>query len=154
MKCVGPILLISVLTVAGCAKEKQAVPSLPAPNTWVLDGKTFTKAASKWVQQDTLNVLYFGVNYNYTYMLYLTFLRKPTGSKAYKIVYSPKSDDEVSIQEWQFNQGYGGSQDNTNQYLQVTEANGVFTYSVISFPIEYYSFVLESTGTCAINVTE
>lgn len=154
MKYAGPILLISVLIVAGCAKDKQAIPSLPASNTWVIEGKSFTKTVSKWVQQDTLNVLYFGDNFTYTHMLLLTFQRKPTGSKAYKIVYSPQSDDEVSIEEWQFNQGHSGSQDNANQYLQVTDSNGVFTYSVISVPLLHYSFVIEGNVNCAINVTE
>lgn len=143
-------LILGGLLFAGCTKAPP--PSVPPLHTWMVDDKTFHEQSSRWIVQDSLNVIYFEDNNSNE--LILSFTQKPTGSKKYKIVYQPQNDNEVSVEQWQNGQGHAGSQDGINKFLTVTEANNGLNFTSLSIPLQEYTWVVDYDVSCTFNVSE
>ena len=154
-------LFVLIITFANCKKGDDNA-SLPTANTWIIEpNRIFHEQTSHWLTpsyggdslyhlaiSDSTNNNTGTINY-----LTLTFTKKPSGNKQYKIVYQPKADDEVSIYAWSSIGGNASSQDGSGNYLSVTDANGRLTFTVGKAKLHVYTWVVDYDEDLSVNIT-
>lgn len=150
------IVMAASFTIASCTKK--ASPSGAKPETWTVSDITSYNRYSTVVKYynpavgDSLIRYVFSEDTGHYYGLYIDFLKPPAAGNTYKLVYAPKTDKEASV-GFQTNSDRGGTEDNKEQYIQVTGEGSKLRFIATEIEIKHYTFVVDWTSNLSLNVS-